>query len=186
MKSYVFFVLAMLSIIQSMDLSPEIINTLNADHERMKNFKVNYNRMSCKLLITAKLKAMFELEEIDVFTNQVVPEKRVEFLDELRETMLNKCLATYRDDKILFEHTMFYSFPNPDYENYEYYNIDVSKILDKYPKYTATPEKIAAFEKRKKRREEKLKADQEAHAKAQAESEGKPELENKKEEKVDL
>lgn len=178
--------ITMLSFIQTMDLSPEIINTLNADHERMKNFKVNYNRMSCKLLITAKLKAMFELEEIDVFTNQVVPEKRVEFLDELREAMLNKCLTTYRDDKILFEHAMFYSFPNPDYENYEYYNIDVSKILDKYPKYTATPEKIAAFEKRKKKREEKLKADQEAQAKAQEESAGQPEIENKREEKIDL
>ncbi len=184
MKIYFICLVALVSLGQSMDLSPEIINTLNADHERMKNFKVNYNRMSCKLLITAKLKAMFELEEIDVFTNQVVPEKRIEFLDELKETMMNKCLSTYRDDKILFEHTMFYSFPNPDYENYEYYNIDVSKILDKYPKYTATPEKIAAFEKRKKRRDEKLKADQEAQAKAQAE--GNPELESKKEEKVDL
>ncbi len=168
--SYLIILLLALSFIISTDLSPEIIDTLMADHERMKHFRENYNRLSCKLLIVSKIKAMFELEEIDYYTDRIHPNDRAQFLEELKKAMIDKCLSTYKEDKIIFEDKLFYSYPNPDNEYRGYYFIDIEEILAKYPAYKS--------EKPKKKRRSN---NEDSKGEQSEQKELKP-----KEEKVDL
>lgn len=133
------------------DLSQEIIDTLMNDHERMKNFKTNYHRMSCKLLIVSKIRALFETEKIDDYVLRIFPEERHSFLDKLYEKMITKCLETYKEDKILFEDKLFYYFPDPDDEYSGLYNINIEDVLKEFRPYTGVSKKSVKKGKKENR-----------------------------------
>lgn len=130
-----------LPLIMNSDLSQEIIDTLMNDHERMKNFKTNYHRMSCKLLIVSKIRALFETEQIDDYVLRIFPEDRNSFLDKLYDTMMTKCLETYKEDKLLFEDKLFYYFPEPDHEYSGLYNINIEDVVKEFRPYTVVGKK---------------------------------------------
>lgn len=120
------------------DLSTEVVETLHQDHERMKNFKENYRRMSCKLLVNAKFRAMYETEEIDKYTNRTTPEERPRYIDLVHDEMLNTCLKVYREDKILFEKELFYSYPQDDSQYKAFFKVDMEALLENFPKFNQT------------------------------------------------
>lgn len=159
----------------STDLSPEIVETLMADHESMKDFRNKYHKLSCKLVVVAKMRAMFETKDIDKIITRVAPENRGELLDDLREAYTANCNKLYKEDKIIFESQLFYSYPNPDTDYQAFFKIDEDSMISKYPKYTAPPKP-----KKSKKSKAELGNDQ-----AEYEEEPKP-AQNEKEEKVDL
>ena len=122
----------------SADLSKDVVETLQQDHERMKNFKENYRRMSCKLLVNAKFRAMYETEEIDKYTNRTTPEERPRYIDLVHNEMLNTCYKVYREDKILFEKELFYSYPQDDSQYKAFYKVDLEALLENFPKFNQT------------------------------------------------
>ena len=176
--------LTSLNYFTSMDLSSEIIETLNKDHVRMKNFKENFRRMSCKLLVNAKLRALFETEELDKFTNQITPETRGAYLDKLQDALFQACMKTYREDKLIFEKELFYSYPTDDEQYRKYLDVNYQELLEEFPKYTA-PERPNKKTNNKKERKDKLSQETEnINNQSTAENEGKEKKE--REEKVDL
>lgn len=139
----------------AMDLSKEIIDTLNNDHVRMKNFKENFRRMSCKLLVTSKLRALYETEELDKYTNQTTPESRPLYLDKLYENYYEACMKTYREDKLIFEKELFYSYPSDDEKYQRYLNVSLQDMLEGFPKYNVTEHEIPNKEKSGKTKKER-------------------------------
>ena len=94
---------SLISQYSSTDLTKEIIDSLNNDHLRMKGFKENFRRMSCKLLVVSKIRALYETEELDKYTNRTTPESRPKYVDKLREEYYDACMLTYKEDKLIFE-----------------------------------------------------------------------------------
>lgn len=143
------------------DLSKEIIETLNQDHANMKNFKENYRRMSCKLLVVAKMRAMFETEEIDKYSNFTTPESRPKFIDRVHEDMLNACMERYKEDKILFEKELFYSYPQDDSQYNRYINVSLSEILEEFPSFNQTDYDLKNKKKKEPKKSRKGRYDEE-------------------------
>ena len=131
----------------SMDLSSEILETLNNDHLRMKGFKENYRRMSCKLLVTSRLRAMYETEELDHYTNKTTPEARPKFLDRYRNDLLEHCLKHYKEDKIIFQDQLFYSYPQDDREYRGLLSVNITEILLDFPVYVQPEQNTTNVEK---------------------------------------
>lgn len=156
------FIFSILNYSNSTELGKDILETLNKDSDHMKNFKENYRRMSCKLLVTSKLRAMFETEELDKYTNRTTPEARPQFLDRLKEEYLNSCLSTYKEDKIIFEKELFYSYPGDDKEYRRYLKVDLEELIKEYPEYDSSLEvKDDTIKNKKKNKENRHKANNE-------------------------
>ena len=133
-----FVLIAFVYCIFAMDLSSEIIKTLENDHQRMSNFKENYRRMSCKLLTVSKMRALYESEELDIYTNRTTPEMRPKYVDKLKDAYLENCLKLYREDKILFEKELFYSFPKDDGSYKWLLKVDKEALLEGFPFFNST------------------------------------------------
>ncbi len=145
------------------DLTKEIIDSLNNDHLRMKGFKENFRRMSCKLLVVSKIRALYETEELDKYTNRTTPESRPKYVDKLREEYYDACMLTYREDKLIFEKEMFYSYPQDDSKYQKYLNVSLETLLEEFPKFNQTEWDLAnkVNEKKDSKKKRGAKKDEE-------------------------
>ena len=121
--------------ILSMDLSDEIKKTLLEDHNVMKNYKGKYKDMSCSLVVTSKLKALYETEDLDEFYYKIVPSQREDFLESLKNKMHLQCMERYKDDKFIFDSELFYFYPEDDSDYRHYVHVDIGEFVVEYNKF---------------------------------------------------